>query len=398
MFDDIRPGGVDALMALMQAFMADPRPGKIDLVVGVYKDESGRVPILGSVKEAEGRLLAEEDTKTYVGILGDRALAALVPGLVFGDGAAVVAEDRVRSLQTPGGCGALKVGFDFLASLQPGMRVWMGTPTWANHAPIAEGARLRVMAHPYFRAEDRGLDFEGMMDRLERDAAEGDAILLHACCHNPTGVDLSPEQWEGLGDLLRRKRILPFVDSAYQGFGRGLEEDMAGLRHLAGVVPEMLVATSFSKNFGIYRERAGALSVVAGTPGAADRALQGITSVVRANYSMPPSHGGRIVVTVLTDAALRARWLGELAEMRERIAGNRRALRAALEARQAGGDMGFLTDQVGMFSYTGLGLEQVRRLRDEYAIFVAEDGRINVAGLTGDTMDRVAEGFAAVLR
>ncbi|MEO0990672.1 MAG: amino acid aminotransferase [Pseudomonadota bacterium] len=398
MFADLKPKGVDPLMALMQAFKADPREQKVDLVVGVYKDDAGRVPVLSSVKTAEDRLLREEDTKNYVGVLGDSELARLVPDLLLGTQSGLSGGGRVRSLQTPGGCGALKVGFDFVSSMAPGGRIWMSTPTWANHAPIAQGSHLNVLYHPYFRAEDRSLDFDAMMAHLKAEAKTGDTLLLHACCHNPTGVDLNLDQWTVVTEFVQGRGLLPFVDCAYQGFGKGLDEDVAGLRHMAERVPEMLIASSFSKNFGIYRERAGALTVLGETKEQTDHAMAALGGLVRSNYSMPPSHGARIVTEVFKDEALHAEWLEELAVMRTRIAENRVTLRRKMEERQVGADISFLTDQVGMFSYTGFTPDQVLRLREEFGIFTAADGRINVAGLSSGNMDVVAEGFAAVLR
>lgn len=398
MFENLPEMGVDNLMALMQAFREDPRAEKVDLVVGVYKDDAGRVPVLDCVKTAEARLVENEDTKNYVGVLGDQELAQIVPRLLLGADSALLAGGRIRSLQTPGGCGALKVGCDFLNALTKGNSLWVSTPTWANHVPIAKGAGLTIDQYPYFRAADRALDFDAMMAHLKANAKQGQLLLLHACCHNPTGVDLSFEQWQAVTELVLETGLFPFVDCAYQGFGKGLEEDVAGLRHMAERVPEMLIASSFSKNFGIYRERTGALSVIGKTKELTDKAMKTVGSIVRANYSMPPSHGGRIVTTVMNDADLHAGWLVELAEMRGRIAGNRQALRAKLEERQVAADISFITDQVGMFSYTGFTPDQVKRLKDEFGIFTAGDGRINVAGLSSGNIDAVADGFAAVMR
>ena len=397
MFETITPGESDKILALMGVFRADPRPEKVDLVVGVYKDAEGRVPVMRAVKAAEARLQAEEDSKTYVGIAGDAAFCGHVGRFLLGDDAPQL-QDRVATLQTVGGSAALRVGCDLLASLREGQRIWVGTPTWANHVPVAQAAGLEVREHPYFRAEDRGLDFDGMVATLEAEAEPGDAIILHGCCHNPTGVDMSLAQWRALTDLVLAKGLIPFVDCAYQGLGDGLEADVEGLRHMAGQVPEMLIASSYSKNFALYRERTGALTIQAATPDALAAAFAATEAVIRPNYSMPPSHGARVVTTILGDDGLRSDWRAELDEMRARIAEMRRALRAKLEERQVSADLSFLTQQVGMFSYTGFTPADVDRLRDGYGIYIAGDGRINVAGLSPGTLDHVADGFAECLR
>lgn len=398
MFENIQSRGVDQILALMQAFQADPRSEKVDLVVGVYKDAQGAVPVMRAVKSAETRLVAVEDTKTYVGMAGDAAFRSFVPKLLLGKNATQIAEGRVSSLQTPGGSGALKVGCDLLNSISSRKTLWVSDPTWANHVPVATDAGLTIKTYPYFRPSDRGLDFEGMISHLVANAQPSDAILLHACCHNPTGVDLSIDQWQNLTRFIADRKLLPFVDCAYHGLGDGMEEDVAGLRILAGSVREMLIASSFSKNFAIYRERTGALTLVTRTPEHLGQTQAAAETVIRSNYSMPPSHGARIVATVLDDAELRADWTAELDDMRERIALMRQVLRQKLEDRQVGQDLAFLTDQKGMFSYTGFTEEQVETLRADFGIYTAQDGRINVAGLSEANLDAVTEGFAAVMR
>ncbi|MGI9372587.1 MAG: aromatic amino acid transaminase [Hyphomicrobiales bacterium] len=356
------------------------------------------MPVMAAVKDAEARLLQEEDTKNYVGIAGDAAYRAFVPPLVFGADSTIVAEGRVGCVQTPGGTGALKVGNDLLNSLRPGNRIWMSSPTWANHIPISQDAGLEIAQYPYFRESDRGLDFDAMMSHLDAHAKAGEVILLHACCHNPTGVDLTLEQWAIVAEFVRARQLLPFLDAAYQGMGIGFEKDLEGLRLVAAQAPEMLVASSFSKNFGIYRERTGALSFVCKTPQQVETTMAAVQSVIRSNYSMPPSHGARIVETVFSDEGLKAKWRAELEEMRERIAKMRTALREKLERHQVTQDLAFITNQKGMFSYTGLHPDQVSRLREEFGIYIAGDGRINVAGLTTGNLDIVAEGFATVMK
>ncbi|MGR3500742.1 amino acid aminotransferase [Pseudaestuariivita sp.] len=398
MFAQIEPRAVDPIMAMMAEFKADPRDTKVDLIVGVYKDENGKVPVMRAVKGAEAKTLDAEATKTYVGIAGDADLNTRTPQILLGKGHAALEAGRVGAVQSVGGSGALRVACDLIASTIPGTTVWVSNPTWANHIPVAKAAGLRVDHYPYFRPSDRGLDFDGMMSHLKDNATPGDVVLLHACCHNPTGVDLSLEQWKEVTQLIVDKELFPFVDCAYQGLGNGLEEDVAGLRHLADNVPEMLIASSYSKNFGIYRERTGGLTVLAESAEALKPVMAQLNATIRSNYSMPPSHGARIVAEVFADAALHADWEAELTEVRERIAAMRLALREKLEERQVSVDLSFVTDQVGMFSYTGFTPEQIKLVRDEYGIYMASDGRINVAALGPSNIDHVADGFAAALR
>lgn len=398
MFEELKVRGLDPLMMLMEAFRNDPRDSKVDLGVGVYKDDDGNVPIMSAVKAAEARILQTERTKNYVGVAGDPELTARAPKLLLGDGSDVLAAGRAVCAQTPGGNGALKLGCDLINRVRPGNRIWVSTPTWGNHHPTGEDAGLTVASYPYFRAEDRSLDFAGMMAHLAIHAAPGEAILVHACCHNPTGVDLRLEHWQVLTDFVFDRGMLPFVDCAYQGFGHGLEEDVAGLRYMAERVPEMLIASSFSKIFGIYRERCGALTAIAKTSQEGDVALQALKTVVRSNYSMPPSHGARIVSTIFADEDLTAEWNRELTTMRTRIGTMRKTLRTKLEERQVSEDMSFLTEQVGMFSYTGFTPDMVNHLRDDFGVYMAGDGRINIAGLGTGNIDAVADSFAAVLR
>lgn len=395
MFEKVESRGVDQILALMKTYRADPRETKVDLVVGVYQDSAGRVPVMRAVKSAEERLVANEDTKTYVGIVGDADFRALVPQLLLGPALADSLSGRYAVAQTPGGSGALKVASDFLNMIEPGNRLWVSTPTWANHIPVAADAGLTVAAYPYFRASDRGLDFDGMMSHLSAQAKAGEVLLLHACCHNPTGVDLSLEQWSVVTNFVIDRGLLPLVDCAYQGLGDGMDQDAAGLRHVAARVPEMLLASSFSKNFGIYRERTGALTLLSRSAAELEGAMAGMETVIRSNYSMPPSHGARVVSTVLGDPALTAAWSEELTGMRTRIAAMRSALREALEQHQVPINLSFITSQRGMFSFTGLTPPMVEMLRRDYGIYVALDGRINVAGINPDNVGYIAEGFAA---
>lgn len=396
MFGQLEMAPPDPILGLTEAFKNDPRPEKINLGVGVYKDAAGRTPVLKSVKAAEKRLLQEESTKSYLPISGAPEFGAKVRELLFGADHEIVQNKRAATAHTPGGTGALRVAGDFLKRMFPGKALWMSTPTWENHANVFRAAGVETKAYPYYDADRKCLDFDAMLAGLES-APEGDAVLLHACCHNPSGVDPAPAQWETIAALVRRRGLLPVVDFAYQGFGDGLEEDAKGLRALCAAAEELLICSSFSKNFGLYNERCGALTVVGATRDAADRAFSHIKACIRANYSNPPSHGGAIVTTVLNDPALRMQWESEVAAMRDRINGMRRFFVATLQAKGVKTDFSFIAQQKGMFSFSGLNREQVAALRDQYAIYIVGSGRINVAGMTEENMDTLCAAIAAVL-
>ncbi len=397
MFEDIKIRGVDNLLALMEKFRNDPREQKVDLVVGVYKDDHGDVPVMRAVKQAENHLFESEKTKNYVGIPGDAEFRALVPSILLGSQSPLIEQNRIDCVQTPGGTGALKVACDLLNYLKPAIKIWVSTPTWANHIPVATDARLTVDQYPYFRSADRSLDFDGMMTHLDEHSKAGEVILLHACCHNPTGVDLTLDQWQQLTDFVRERQLFPLVDCAYQGLGDGMDADVAGLRHMTENLPELLIANSFSKNFGIYRERTGALSFVCESAEQVTNTFNAVKTVIRSNYSMPPSHGARVVATVLNDSQMTAEWKAELDEMRSRISAMRSALRSELEQRGIKEDLSFLTNQKGMFSYTGFTPEMVASIKDNYGIYMAGDGRINVAGICSGNLDYISDAFASVL-
>lgn len=394
MFETLRPAPPDAIFGITEAFAADSNPQKINLAVGVFKDAQGQTPVLACVKAAERRLVESETTKTYLGIEGLADYREHVRRLVFGD---AVAADRVAVVQTPGGTGGLRVLADFLAAHLSGATVWVSNPTWENHTNIFTSAGLATDSYRYLDASKTRLDFQGMLDDLTAKARPGDVVLLHACCHNPTGVDLSPEQWSQVAELVVERKLLPLVDFAYQGFGAGLEEDAAGLRTLLGRCEELLVASSFSKNFGLYSERVGAAALVAGEAAAAKAGLSQLKRAVRSNYSNPPRHGAAVVATVLGDAELTALWTQELTAMRERIAAMRQTLVEALRAGGAKRDFTFLLDQSGMFSYTGLTPMQCDRLRSEQSIYIVGSGRINVAGVSSTNLPRLSEGILSVL-
>ncbi len=394
MFADLPPRAPDAILGLMERFRADERPHKVSLASGVYVDESGITPVLATVREAEERILEKQTTKVYKPIDGDPAYLRPVRDLVFGAGHPAVGAGRVQLLHTPGGTGALRVAGDLVHAISPGAAVWLSTPTWPNHPQVFEAAAIPVRSYPYLGA-DGELDMDALLGVL-RSVPAGDVVLLHGCCHNPTGIDPTAEQWRVIADVLAERRVLPLLDFAYQGFADGLDEDARGLMALLERVETMLVASSFSKNFALYDERVGALGIVGADAAETQSLLSHAKGVVRANYSNPPAHGGEIVAAILGDDALRARWVDEVATMRGRINGNRAAFVAGLQAAGAPGNHESLMRQRGMFSLLPLGEERVARLRDDYAIYVVGKGRVNVAGLTAANLGPVCEALAAV--
>ncbi|WOD08183.1 amino acid aminotransferase [Marinomonas sp. GJ51-6] len=397
MFKHLNAVSGDPLLALIVAHQQDPNPKKIDLGVGVYKDDNGHTPILNTVKKAEAILLEQEESKSYLGIYGAAAFEPIIQDLLFGEGHALLSSGRIRSTQTPGGTGALKVAADFISANLKGARLWVSDPTWGNHKSIFDSAGVEVINYPYYDPATNGLRFDDMMAKLEAEVNEGDVLLVHACCHNPTGIDLQLEHWKVLTEFVKAKGLLPLVDAAYQGFGDGLDEDLAGLRHMAENVDNMLIANSFSKNFGIYRERCGGLSIMAESADEANAAFSIVGQAIRANYSMPPSHGAAVVHTIMTSPELKAEWKEEVAQMRDRINGLRAKLVAKLAASGVSKDFAFIQDQRGMFSYSGLTLEQVRTLRSEYAIYIADTGRMSIAGVSDDNIDYLCESIAKVV-
>jgi aspartate/tyrosine/aromatic aminotransferase len=393
-FPGLEPRAPDAILGLMETFRADARPGKVSLASGVYVDESGTTPVLDTVREAEARILAGQTTKVYKPIDGDPAFLVPVRDLVFADQPAGAAH-RVGLLHTPGGTGALRVAADLIRALRPEATVWLSTPTWPNHPQVFEAAGLASRSYPYLGA-DGSLDLDAMLVAL-RGIPSGDIVLLHACCHNPTGIDPTPEQWSAIAATVAASGALPLLDFAYQGFADGLREDARGLDALFERCPTLFVASSFSKNFALYDERVGALSIVGADAVETAALLTHAKAAVRANYSNPPAHGGEIVATILADDALRARWQAEVGMMRDRINGNRRRFVAGLQAAGAPGEHEGLLRQRGMFSLLPLGQARVARLRDEFAIYAVGSGRINVAGLTRANLDPVCRALAVVL-
>ncbi len=391
---DLAPA--DPILGLNDAFAADPRTDKINLGVGVYKDAMGRTPIMTAVKAAEGILLNDESTKSYLGITGNAALPALAQGLLLGSDHPLIGSPRVKTAQAPGGTGALRVAADFIAKANPTATVWVSNPTWANHNAIFEAAGLKVAVYRYYDAATQSLDEAGFIEDLNAVAAN-DVVVLHGCCHNPSGVDPSLETWAKIADTAADKGWMPLVDFAYQGFGAGLEADRQGLLELLKKDLPLLVAASFSKNFGLYNERIGALTLIDKDGPTADAAFSHIKLSIRANYSNPPAHGGAIVATVLGSSELRNQWETELTQMRERIADMRTGLTQGLANRGVNRDFSFIQSQNGMFSFAGISPEQVDRLKTEFGVYAVRSGRINVAAITPTNLDPLCDAIAAVL-
>jgi aspartate/tyrosine/aromatic aminotransferase len=396
MFEKVQIAPPDPILGLTEMFKADPNPDKINLTVGVYQDANGETPVLATVKEAEKRILEQEKSKGYLPMTGEPAYCAQVQELLFGEGHEIIATKRAATAQCPGGTGALRVAGDYLHTLHPGAKIWLSNPTWANHNTIFVAAGLTCEKYDYRDPVTNGLDFDAMCASIKT-IPKGDIILLHGCCHNPTGIDPTVEQWALLGDLLAEQGVLPLVDFAYQGLGAGIEQDRAGLLELTKKVKQMLICSSFSKNFGLYRERTGALTVVADSADQAATVMSQVKLRIRYNYSNPPSHGGQIVATVLSDKELKARWIEEVADIRNRINEMRYLLVKTLKEKGLKEDFSPIIEQCGMFSVTRLTKEQVTELREKYSIYIVDSGRINVAGLTHDNMDRLCEAVKAVL-
>ncbi len=395
-FGHLEPYAGDPILSLNEAYGRDPRPQKINLSIGIYFDDAGHIPVLGCVREAEAELLAEGAAKPYLPIEGAPACRRAVQDLLFGADHEAVRSQRVATLQTVGSSGGLKVGADFLRRWLPASEVWVSDPTWDNHRAMFEGAGLTVHTYPYYDAATGGLKFDAMMTTL-RTLPTGSVVLLHACCHNPTGVDLTHRQWEELIPLLRERALLPYLDLAYQGYGDGIAEDAYAVRALADAGVPFFVANSFSKSMSLYGERAGALSVVCRDAAEAELVLGQLKATVRRNYSSPPIHAGLVVAKVLGQPRLRAAWEADVAAMRERILAMRRSLHAVLTARLPDRNFDYFLTQRGMFSYTGLTATQVDRLREEHAVYLVRSGRMCVAGLNSRNVEATAGAMAAVI-
>ncbi len=386
----------DPILGLTEAFTTDANPGKVNLGVGVYYDDNGKVPLLECVRRAEKLLIEQESPRAYLPIDGLPAYDRAVRELVFGAESPALRENRIVTVQTLGGTGGLKVGADFLRHFAPGAEAWISDPTWENHRGLFENAGFAVRTYRYYDPVTHDVDFEGMLSGL-RSMPAGSVVVLHACCHNPTGADLSEAQWKSVIDEVAARGLIPFLDIAYQGFGSGLEADSAAVRGFVGAGIPLFVSSSFSKSLSLYGERAGSLSVVTGSSEEADRVLSQLKRLVRTNYSNPPTHGGRVVATVLTTPELRSLWEQELGRMRERIREMRRQLVKKLAERVPQADFSFIERQRGMFSYTGLTREQVVRLREEFAVYMIESGRVCVAALNTKNIDYSADCIGQII-
>jgi aromatic-amino-acid transaminase len=396
MFEHVEPFAGDPILSLNEDYQKDPRPHKINLSIGIYFDDAGRIPVLESVRRAEAQVVAAGGPKPYLPIEGAANFRRAVQELLFGADHEAVTSGRIATIQSVGSSGGLKVGADFIKRWFPGSGVWVSDPTWDNHRSMFEGAGIAVQTYPYYDAASGGVRFAAMKAALEA-LPSGSIVLLHACCHNPTGVDLTRAQWDELIPVLKARGLIPYLDLAYQGFGDGIPEDAHAVRALAAAGLSFFVANSFSKSMSVYGERCGALSVVCPDARQAALVLGQLKFTVRRNYSSPPIHGGQIVATVLTDPALRPLWEGELAAMRERILAMRKALHRVVSAKVPGRDFGYFLSQRGMFSYTGLSAAQVDRLREEFGVYMVRSGRICVAGLNTGNVEATAVAMAAVL-
>lgn len=395
LFSAIEMAPRDPILGITEAFNADTNTAKINLGVGVYYDDKGKVPLLECVQKAEAKLMEQPTPRTYLPIEGLAAYDKAVQELVFGADSPVIQEKRALTVQAIGGTGALKIGADFLKRFLPASDVYISDPSWENHRALFESAGFTVHNYAYYDAATRGVNFDGMLAALTSMPA-GSIVVLHACCHNPTGADLTQDQWDQVIAAVQAGNLVPFLDMAYQGFANGIDEDGAVVRRFAATGMAMLVSNSFSKSFSLYGERVGALSIVATTSEEATRVLSQLKRVVRTNYSNPPTHGGKVVATVLATPELRKLWEEELAGMRVRIREMRGAMVEKLKAKAPGHDFEFVREQVGMFSYSGLSKEQVGKLRDE-SIYAVDTGRICVAALNSTNIDRVVDAIAKVL-
>jgi aspartate/tyrosine/aromatic aminotransferase len=386
----------DPILGLMAAFRADNDPQKVDLGVGVYRDDQGDTPILKAVRQAEQAVLARQSTKSYVAAAGNPGFNQAMEKLVFGADHPALTGGRVRTIQAPGGCGALRLGAELIRAASPDSVVHVSTPTWANHIPLLSGCGLKLERYPYFDPATGGVNFSAMVGALERLPARS-VVLLHASCHNPTGADLTDAQWRELLGLVKSRNLLPFIDMAYQGLGAGVAEDAYGIRLFCSELPEVTVAVSCSKNFGLYRERTGAMHVVTETKTAADAVLTQLVRIARSIYSMPPDHGAAIVHEILDNSGLRELWTEEVGGMRKRIQGLRHEAVRQLKQACPQRDFGFIATQRGMFSYLGVTVEQVRELQSRHHVYMTDDSRINIAGLRSENLEYFAQAVAKVL-
>ncbi|MDX1280862.1 amino acid aminotransferase [Shewanella colwelliana] len=396
MFETLTPMPADPILGLMTKYREDAHANKVDLGVGVYKDEQGHTPILHCVKIAEQHRIDTEETKVYIGPTGSASFNQLLGELAFGQDNPALLADRVRTVSTPGGTGALRVAADFIKRLNPNAVVWVSDPTWANHTGLFEAAGLSVKTYPYYDHDNKTLKFDEMLSALSQ-VGKDDVVLLHACCHNPSGMDLTTQQWDKVIELTKQQGFTPLIDMAYQGFGDGVDEDAYGVRQMAAQVDNMILCSSCSKNFGLYRERIGACSILGRDSQSANVAFSVLLYVVRCIYSMPPAHGAAIVETILGSSELKQQWLDELKEMRDRINGNRVMLVNKLIEKGVTRDFSFIAKQKGMFSFLGVTPQQVAQLQHDHSIYMVDSSRISIAGIGEGNVDYLAESIAKVL-
>ncbi|NNL64217.1 MAG: aspartate/tyrosine/aromatic aminotransferase [Woeseiaceae bacterium] len=393
LFEALEAAAADAILGLITEHKDDPRSDKIDLGVGVFRTAEGETPVLDVVKQAEQRIIDTQQSKAYIGTAGDPDFNALMQDLTFADAADA---DRVLTIQAPGGSGALRVAAGLILRARPGARVWVTDPTWANHIPLLGGAGLELEPYPYYDDENHVIRVDDMLDALSKMPA-GDLVLLHACCHNPSGVDPREDDWRAIADIIVERDLVPFVDMAYQGFAHSLNDDAFIVRHLAGLVPEMIVTNSCSKNFGLYRDRVGSLSVLCADKASRDIVNSQVNNIVRTIYSVPPDHGAVVVATILGDSELKAAWRVELAEMRGRLREMRVLLNDALKEKAPERDFSHLVRARGMFCFLGIAEDQVDRLKKEYGVYMVGSSRINTAGITARNVNYLADAIAATL-
>ena len=393
MFESLQAAPADAILGLITEHKNDPRPDKIDLGVGVFRTAEGETPVLDVVKQAEQRIIDTQDSKAYIGTAGDPAFNAAMQDLTFGDSGD---KDRIATIQAPGGSGSLRVAASLLLRANPDVKVWVSDPTWANHIPLLGGAGITLEKYPYYDTEKHVIRIDAMLDGL-RKADEGDVVLLHACCHNPSGLDPNEDEWRAIAEVIEERKLLPFVDIAYQGFAQSLADDAFIVRYLADRVPEMIVSSSCSKNFGLYRDRVGTLSLLAADKKAKDVVYSQVNNVVRTIYSVPPDHGAGVVATILKDPALTVAWRVELAEMRSRLREMRVLLNDALKEKAPGHDFSHLVRAKGMFCFLGITEDQVNRLKRDYGVYMVGSSRINTAGITARNVNYLADAIAATL-
>ncbi|MCH8865986.1 MAG: aspartate/tyrosine/aromatic aminotransferase [Proteobacteria bacterium] len=393
MFESLQASPADAILGLITEHRDDPRAEKIDLGVGVFRNADGETPILDVVKEAEQRLVDSQDSKAYISTAGNASFNAAIQSLAFADS---VPDDRLMTLQTPGGSGSLRVAAGLILRATEKATIWVSEPTWNNHVPLLGGAGMTLKPYPYYDVVNHVIRFEAMLDSLHK-VPKGDLVLFHACCHNPSGLDPSEEQWCEITDIVVERELVPFIDMAYQGFAVDLDTDAFAVRHMASAVPELIVSTSASKNFGLYRERTGALSFLVTDMSSRDILISQAGSYVRTLYSMPPDHGAAVVSSILLDAELRARWIVELYAMRDRLRDMRSLLHDALKLKAPGHDFSHLVRATGMFCFLGISKEQVERLKKDFGVYMVDSSRINVAGITPGNIEYLADSIAAVL-